>query len=171
MGLVHITSRTRPFSADHDRLRYDAGHICSVWAFSSQWPTTSACGELSYSSRKACRALRHLYSFSIMAPAARKPSGQVVQAEVALQQTLKNCLVNLPASLVSVLVNANAVCINWGSLRGMLIAVYRSRRMLLSSFPIGNLLHPASPIPRAPRRRSLYMWDGLACKASASWHP
>ena len=40
----------------------------------------------------------------------KKPTGQVVQAEVALHQSLKNCLVNLPASLVSVLVNANAVC-------------------------------------------------------------
>jgi peroxin-1 len=40
----------------------------------------------------------------------KKPAGQIVQAEVALQQSLKNCLVNLPASLVSVLVNANAVC-------------------------------------------------------------
>ena len=39
----------------------------------------------------------------------KKAAGQVVQAEVALQQSLKNCLVNLPASLVSVLVNANTV--------------------------------------------------------------
>ncbi|KAJ4342809.1 Peroxisome biosynthesis protein pex1 [Ascochyta clinopodiicola] len=42
----------------------------------------------------------------------KKPAGNVVQAEVALQQSLKNCLVNLPASLVSVLVNANAVAQN-----------------------------------------------------------
>ncbi|KAF2630778.1 AAA-domain-containing protein [Macroventuria anomochaeta] len=42
----------------------------------------------------------------------KKPAGHVVQAEVALQQSLKNCLVNLPASLVSVLVNANAVAQN-----------------------------------------------------------
>jgi peroxin-1 len=39
----------------------------------------------------------------------KKPAGNVVQAEVALKQSLKNCLVNLPSSLVSVLVNANAV--------------------------------------------------------------
>jgi hypothetical protein len=39
----------------------------------------------------------------------KKPAGSVVQAEVALKQTLKNCLVNLPSTLVSVLVNANAV--------------------------------------------------------------
>lgn len=39
----------------------------------------------------------------------KKPAGNVVQAEVALKQTLKNCLVNLPSTLVSVLVNANAV--------------------------------------------------------------
>ncbi|USP79756.1 hypothetical protein yc1106_07030 [Curvularia clavata] len=45
-----------------------------------------------------------------MAP--RKPAGNVVQAEVVLQQSLKNCLVNLPASLVSVLVNANTVAQN-----------------------------------------------------------
>ncbi|KZM22994.1 Peroxisome biosynthesis protein pex1 [Ascochyta rabiei] len=42
----------------------------------------------------------------------KKPAGSVVQAEVALQQSLKNCLVNLPASLVAVLVNANAVAQN-----------------------------------------------------------
>ncbi|KAF2015951.1 AAA-domain-containing protein [Aaosphaeria arxii CBS 175.79] len=47
-----------------------------------------------------------------MAPAAKKPAGQIVQAEVVLQHTLKNCLVNLPASLVSVLVNANAIAQN-----------------------------------------------------------
>lgn len=44
-----------------------------------------------------------------MAPAAKRPVGQAVQAEVALIQSLKNCLVNLPNSLVSVLVNANTV--------------------------------------------------------------
>src|SRR5690242_9960899 len=42
----------------------------------------------------------------------KKPAGSVVQAEVALQPSLKNCLVNLPAALVSVLVNANAVAQN-----------------------------------------------------------
>ncbi|KAF1953826.1 peroxisome biosynthesis protein-like protein (PAS1/Peroxin-1), partial [Byssothecium circinans] len=42
----------------------------------------------------------------------KKPTGQLVQAEVALQQSLKNCLVNLPTSLVSVLVNANTVAQN-----------------------------------------------------------
>ncbi|KAF2034731.1 AAA-domain-containing protein [Setomelanomma holmii] len=42
----------------------------------------------------------------------KKPAGNVVQAEVALKQSLKNCLVNLPSSLVSVLVNANAVAQN-----------------------------------------------------------
>ena len=44
-----------------------------------------------------------------MAPAVRRPTGQAVQAEVSLLQSLKNCLVNLPSSLVSVLVNANTV--------------------------------------------------------------
>ncbi|KAL5445144.1 hypothetical protein PMIN06_008183 [Paraphaeosphaeria minitans] len=43
-----------------------------------------------------------------MAPP-KKPAGQIVQAEIVLQQSLKNCLVNLPSSLVSVLVNANTV--------------------------------------------------------------
>ncbi|KAF2280670.1 peroxisome biosynthesis protein-like protein (PAS1/Peroxin-1) [Westerdykella ornata] len=47
-----------------------------------------------------------------MAPAVKKPAGQVVQAEVALLQSLKNCFVNLPPSLVSVLVNANAIAQN-----------------------------------------------------------
>ncbi|KAK0650092.1 Peroxisome biosynthesis protein PAS1 [Lasiodiplodia hormozganensis] len=45
-----------------------------------------------------------------MAPAPKKPAA--VQAEVALLHSLKNCLVNLPASLVSVLVNANTVAQN-----------------------------------------------------------
>ena len=40
----------------------------------------------------------------------KKPAGNAVQAEVSLHQSLKNCLVNLPSSLVSVLVNANTVC-------------------------------------------------------------
>ncbi|EMD91111.1 hypothetical protein COCC4DRAFT_39736 [Bipolaris maydis ATCC 48331] len=42
----------------------------------------------------------------------KKPAGNVVQAEVVLHQSLKNCLVNLPSSLVSVLVNANTVAQN-----------------------------------------------------------
>jgi peroxin-1 len=42
----------------------------------------------------------------------KKPAGNAVQAEVALKQSLKNCLVNLPSTLVSVLVNANAVAQN-----------------------------------------------------------
>jgi len=41
-----------------------------------------------------------------------KKSANVVQAEVALKQSLKNCLVNLPSTLVSVLVNASAVAQN-----------------------------------------------------------
>lgn len=41
-----------------------------------------------------------------MAPAARKPASQ---AEVSLL-ALKNCLVNLPASMVALLANANTVC-------------------------------------------------------------
>ena len=44
-----------------------------------------------------------------MTPAVRRPTSQAVQAEVSLLQSLKNCLVNLPSSLVSVLVNANTV--------------------------------------------------------------
>ena len=57
----------------------------------------------------------HVFSFSFipspvnMAPAVRRPTGQAVQAEVSLLQSLKNCLVNLPSSLVSILVNANTV--------------------------------------------------------------
>jgi peroxin-1 len=50
-----------------------------------------------------------------MAP--KKPAGNVVQAEVALKQSLKNCLVNLPSTLVSVLVNANAVCVRAAAMR------------------------------------------------------
>ncbi|KAL6709730.1 Peroxisome biosynthesis protein pex1 [Coniothyrium glycines] len=42
----------------------------------------------------------------------KKPTGNVVHAEISLQQSLKNCLVNLPSTLVSVLVNANTVAQN-----------------------------------------------------------
>lgn len=42
-----------------------------------------------------------------MAPS-RKPTA--VQAEIALLQSSKSCLVNLPPSLVAVLTNANTVC-------------------------------------------------------------
>jgi peroxin-1 len=38
-----------------------------------------------------------------------KASKGAAQAEVVLQPQLKSCLVNLPSSLVSVLVNANTV--------------------------------------------------------------
>jgi hypothetical protein len=55
-------------------------------------------------------AVTHTPSTRNMAPL-KKPAGQTVQAEVALQQSLKNCLVNLPSSLVSILVNANTVSI------------------------------------------------------------
>jgi peroxin-1 len=40
-----------------------------------------------------------------------KASKGAAQAEVVLQPQLKSCLVNLPSSLVSVLVNANTVAI------------------------------------------------------------
>ncbi|KAF1987799.1 AAA-domain-containing protein [Aulographum hederae CBS 113979] len=43
---------------------------------------------------------------------AAKRQGQAVQGEVALLHTLKNCLVNLPTSLVSVLVNSNTLAQN-----------------------------------------------------------
>ncbi|KAF2200000.1 AAA-domain-containing protein [Delitschia confertaspora ATCC 74209] len=47
-----------------------------------------------------------------MAPPVKKSTPNVVQAEVVLLHSLKNCLVNLPSSLVSVLVNANAIAQN-----------------------------------------------------------
>lgn len=46
-----------------------------------------------------------------MASATRKPPASS-QAEVSLLPTLKNCLVNLPSSLVNVLSNSNAVVQN-----------------------------------------------------------
>ncbi|RMZ72750.1 putative peroxin-1 [Pyrenophora seminiperda CCB06] len=42
----------------------------------------------------------------------KKPANNAAQAEVGLNQSLKNCLVNLPPSLVAVLVNANTVAQN-----------------------------------------------------------
>lgn len=46
-----------------------------------------------------------------MASAPRKPPAST-QAEIALLPSLKNCLVNLPSSLVNVLLNSNAVVQN-----------------------------------------------------------
>ena len=45
-----------------------------------------------------------------MSVRSKRPSGGGSQAEVVLLPQLKSCLANLPASLVSVLVNANTVC-------------------------------------------------------------
>jgi peroxin-1 len=45
-----------------------------------------------------------------MATAARKPSA--AQAEIALLPSLRNCLANLPASLVAVLLNSNTIAQN-----------------------------------------------------------
>lgn len=44
--------------------------------------------------------------------ASRKNTGSSAQAEVVLLPSLKNCLLNLPSSLVSVLLNSNAVVQN-----------------------------------------------------------
>lgn len=75
-------------------------------------PTTSAGQRSRNSAARELGALSRtdhtLFLCIIMAPL-KKPAGQIVQAEIALQQSLKNCLVNLPSSLVSVLVNANTV--------------------------------------------------------------
>ncbi|TKA76161.1 hypothetical protein B0A49_03966 [Cryomyces minteri] len=47
-----------------------------------------------------------------MSPTVKRPTGSAVQAEVALSHSLKNCLVNLPPSLVSVLLDANTIAQN-----------------------------------------------------------
>jgi peroxin-1 len=67
--------------------------------------TTSACEPLECGSH-----LPTLPSPTAMPP--KKPAGAAIQAEVALKPSLKNCLANLPAALVSVLVNAHAVAQN-----------------------------------------------------------
>ncbi|KAF1845647.1 AAA-domain-containing protein [Cucurbitaria berberidis CBS 394.84] len=79
----------------------------------------------------------------------KKPAGNVVQAEVALHQSLKNCLVNLPSSLVSVLVNANTVAQN--------VVVELSYRQ---PPPPG-----ASETRNAVPQKSVYMgWTGMQSK-------
>jgi hypothetical protein len=45
-----------------------------------------------------------------MAPDARRRNSQATSAEISLIH-LKNCLVNLPSSLSSLLVNLNTVCV------------------------------------------------------------
>ncbi|KAF2842834.1 AAA-domain-containing protein [Patellaria atrata CBS 101060] len=42
----------------------------------------------------------------------KKTTGQIAQAEIGLLHSLKNCLVNLPAPLVAVLLNANTIAQN-----------------------------------------------------------
>ena len=49
---------------------------------------------------------------SVMSLPLSKGSKGATQAEIVLQPQLKSCLVNLPSSLVSVLVNANTVTIS-----------------------------------------------------------
>lgn len=46
--------------------------------------------------------------FIMVAPTSRRSNGQTTEAELSLVH-LKNCLVNLPSSLVSLLVNVNTV--------------------------------------------------------------
>jgi hypothetical protein len=48
-----------------------------------------------------------------MSQLSAKGSKGATPAEVVLQPQLKSCLVNLPSSLVSVLVNANTVSTLW----------------------------------------------------------
>ncbi|KAF1836621.1 peroxisome biosynthesis protein-like protein (PAS1/Peroxin-1) [Decorospora gaudefroyi] len=79
----------------------------------------------------------------------KKAAGNAVQAEVALQQSLKNCLVNLPSSLVSVLVNANTVAQN--------VVVELSYRQ---PPPAG-----ASDNKNAPPHKSVFVgWTGMQSK-------
>jgi len=47
-----------------------------------------------------------------MATVARKPGSASSQAEVVLQPGLRNCLLNLPASLVALLLNSNTIAQN-----------------------------------------------------------
>jgi len=101
-------------------------------------------GELRHS-RARCRSYTSYFIHTIMPP--KKPAGNVVQAEVALKQSLKNCLVNLPSTLVSVLVNANAVSDAAGAMRPNTNILYRSRRMSSSSSRTASLLHLAHRIP------------------------
>ncbi|CAI6341792.1 unnamed protein product [Periconia digitata] len=79
----------------------------------------------------------------------KKPTGQVVQAEVALQQSLKNCLVNLPSSLVSILVNANTIAQN--------VIVELSYRQ--------PLLSVSSDSKNASPQKSVFLgWTGMQSK-------
>jgi hypothetical protein len=55
-----------------------------------------------------CLVLRKC--LSIMAPDSRRRNSQATSAEISLVAHLKNCLVNLPSSLCSLLINSNTVC-------------------------------------------------------------
>jgi hypothetical protein len=92
------------------------------------------------------------------------------RAEVALVQ-LKNCLVNLPSSLVSVLSNANTVRHTglhvprvWRP-SGLSLTCSRLPKMSLWSYSIGLrpwLLEPC----QALAFKSPFSWDGQACPAN-----
>ncbi|KAK3077124.1 hypothetical protein LTS18_011158, partial [Coniosporium uncinatum] len=74
-----------------------------------------------------------------------KRPGQALQAEVALLHSLKNCLVNLPAPLVAVLVNANTVAQN--------VVVQLTARQ------------PRTPENKTPSSRSIFAgWTGMQSK-------
>jgi hypothetical protein len=110
MGLVRVAAR---------RARFPASWAIGCWSTAvlpppsmPSAPTTSASQESSKHSPETCCSctLDTIPPYITMPP--KKPAGNVVQAEVALKQSLKNCLVNLPSTLVSVLVNANAVSVS-----------------------------------------------------------
>ncbi|KAH7391939.1 peroxisome biosynthesis protein-like protein (PAS1/Peroxin-1) [Pyrenochaeta sp. MPI-SDFR-AT-0127] len=79
----------------------------------------------------------------------KKPAANIVQAEVTLQQSLKNCLANLPPSLVSVLVNANTVAQNV-----VVELLYRQ------SPPSGA----SDPRTAAPQKSVFVGWTGMQSK-------
>ncbi len=98
-------------------------------------------------------------------PSVKKQSRTTV-AEVALID-LKSCLVNLPGTLLNVLVDANTVSFAlWHSRAFMLTrATLPSRRkMSLSRLSTSKTL-PHAPAYLAPQHASRLTWDGRECPA------
>ena len=65
--------------------------------------------------------------FLAMAPDSRRRSSQATPAEISLVHNLKNCFVNLPSSLCSLLINVNTVRLQPHSLGIADICVARTK--------------------------------------------
>jgi peroxin-1 len=94
----------------------------------------------------------------------KRNSGQVAQAELSLVH-LKNCLVNLPSSLESLLVNTNTVSLDTSSSSNYSLTLQAAQNVIV------ELSYKQTPPPSssgekvAPTQKSIYVgWTGMPSK-------